>query len=202
MIARLRGRLVEQAPTRIVVDVNGVGYDLSVPLSTFSDLPELGAEVVLLVHTWVSEGAIQLYGFVSSSERSAFELLLRASRVGPKLALSILSSLGPARLLEALRSGDVALLRSVPGVGSRLAERIILDLRDRTDALASELPGAVCREGAGSSDSARDQTLTALINLGYSLAEAQRVLAGAEADVGSEAGLETLIRASLRRLQR
>jgi Holliday junction DNA helicase RuvA len=203
MIARLEGVLFEQQPTRIVIDVGGVGYEVQVPLSTFTALPDLGADVALHVYTHVHEGAIQLFGFHSTAERVAFELLLRANRVGPKLAQTILSGISPAELLEAIRGENVAALRAVPGIGSKMAERILLELRDRLEALAVATGGhAERRPESSAEDSAREQTLSALLNLGYPRTEAERVLADAAEEAGSEATLEVLVRASLKRLLR
>ena len=136
MIAWLEGVLREKAPTRIVLDVHGVGYELLVPLSTFESLPDLGKTVSLLVHTAVREDAIQLFGFSSPLEKELFHLLRKASRVGPKLAQSILSGMEPSRLLRILRDGDAKGLRRAPGVGPKLAERIAVELRDDAEKLA------------------------------------------------------------------
>jgi Holliday junction DNA helicase RuvA len=203
MIARLEGVLIEQEPTRIVLDVGGVGYAVHVPLSTFTELPDLGASVALQIHTHSHEGAIQLFGFHSGAERVAFELLLRANRVGPKLAQTILSGISPAELLEAIRTSNVGALRAVPGIGTKMAERILLELRDRADALAAATgQRAERRPEPSAEDSAREQTLSALLNLGYPRTEAERVLADAAEEAGSDATLEVLVRASLKRLLR
>jgi len=201
VIARLEGVLVEHSPTRVVVDVGGVGYELHVPLSTFAELPDPGKVVALYVYTHAHEGAIQLFGFHSPAERVAFELLLKANRVGPRLAQTMLSSLSPPELLAAIRGDDVAALRAVPGVGTKMAQRILLELRDRVDALAAQVKPAE-RSQSEPEDSAREQTLSALLNLGYGRADAERVIADALEEQGREATLETLVRASLRRLLR
>ena len=148
VIARLEGVLREQSPTRVIVDVGGVGYAVQIPLSTFTELPDEGKIVALHVHTHASEGAVQLYGFATRAELVAFELLLRASRVGPRLAQTILSGITPAALLEAIRGARIATLRAVPGVGTKLAERILIELRDRVDELALAVAGASA-PGAG-----------------------------------------------------
>jgi len=203
VIAWLEGVLREQHPTRVVLDVGGVGYDVNVPLSTFTELPDLGKTVALHIHTHVTDGAIQLFGFLSQPERVAFDLLLRANRVGPRLAQTVLSGISPAELCEAIRSQNVVAMRSVPGIGSKMAERILLELRDRLDELAATLGEQNDRRPEpGPVDAARDQTLSALLNLGYSRAEAERVLDEATREAGSDATLETLVRASLRRLVR
>ena len=199
MIARLAGILRSQRPTRVVIDVGGVGYDVNVPLSTFTELPDLGKDVVLHVHTHANEGAVQLFGFHSEAELVAFELLLRANRVGPRLAQTLLSGISPAELYEAIRVQDVGALRAVPGIGSKMAERILLELRDRIGELAA-IVGGEARSEPEARDEAREQTLSALLNLGYSRTEAERVLADAADEAGTDATLETLVRGSLKRL--
>lgn len=204
MIARLEGVLREQTPTRVIVDVGGVGYAVQIPLSTFTELPDEGKSLALHVHTHVSEGAIQLFGFATRAELVAFELLLRASRVGPRLAQTVLSGITPAGLLEAIRGGRVAALRAVPGVGSKLAERILLELRDRVDELALAVSGAAPAGTplVASEEAAREQTLSALLNLGYPKAQAERVVEEAACEAGDAPTLESLVRASLKRLAR
>ena len=203
MIARLEGLLAEQSPTRVVIDVGGVGYEVHVPLSTFTELPDLGCSVVLHIHTHANDAAVTLFGFCSLAEKVAFELLIKANRVGPRLAQSVLSGISPKELLEAIRAENVAALRAVPGVGSKVAERILLELRDRVEELSLVIGGpASARPNDAPGDSARDQTLSALINLGYSRVEAERVLDGAATDAGHDATLESLVRASLKRLGR
>jgi len=204
MIARLEGILRDLAPTRIVVDVGGVGYELNVPLSTFTALPDEGKAVALHVHTHAREGAIQLFGFATCAERAAFELLLRANRVGPKLAQTILSGISPIELLAAIRTGNVNALRAAPGVGTKMAERILVELRDRVHELAALLQPAEVVDGGETAPTVRvrEQTLSALLNLGYPKAQAERVLAGAEEEAGPDPTLEALVRVSLRRLAR
>ena len=197
MIARLEGLLREQNPTRVVIDVGGVGYEVHIPLSTFTELPNPGKTVVLHIHTHAKDGAIQLFGFFSEAERTAFELLLRANRVGPRLAQTILSGITPAVLLDAIRNGSATALRAIPGVGTKVAERILLELRDRADQLAQAV--GVAPRGTPIS-SAQEGTLSALMNLGYSKAEAERVLSEATGEVGSGATIEALVRASLKRI--
>jgi Holliday junction DNA helicase RuvA len=206
VIAWLEGTLRERAPTRAVVDVSGVGYELQISLSTFAALPDAGKTVSLHVHTHAREGALQLYGFATVSERTAFELLLRASRVGPKLAQTVLSGIRPADLLAAIRDGNAAALRGAPGVGPKMADRILVELRDRADELAAALaesgeqpPRATARSAASG---AREQALSALLNLGYSKGQAEGILADVEEEVGADASIEAYVRASLQRLAR
>jgi Holliday junction DNA helicase RuvA len=204
MIAWLEGNLREKAPTRIVLDVQGVGYELLVPLSTFETLPDIGKTVSLLVHTAVREDAIQLFGFASSLEKELFHLLLKANRVGPKLAQSILSGMEPARLLRLLREADAKGLRKAPGVGPKLAERIGIELRDDAEKLAGRL--ATTGSEAGPEPllaiEPGEELLSALVNLGYPRAQAERVVDAALADATAGSSLEELIRVALRRLAR
>ena len=202
MIAWLEGNLREKTPTRVVLDVGGVGYELLVPLSTFETLPDLGKTVSLLVHTAVREDAIQLFGFATSLEKELFHLLLRASRVGPKLAQSILSGMEPERLLRRLREADAKGLRKAPGVGPKLAERIAVELRDDAEKLAQRLGAGEHTTGGfdvGSVDPA-EELLSALTNLGYPPAQAGRVVEAALTEASAEASLEDLIRVALRRM--
>jgi Holliday junction DNA helicase RuvA len=206
VIARLEGVLAELSPTRIVVDVRGVGYEVHVPLSTFTQLPDIGESVALHIYTHAPEGALRLYGFGTRSERAAFDLLLRANRVGPRLAQTVLSGISPGDLLAAIHRGDVAVLRSAPGIGSKMAERILVELRDRTGELASavaasgEAPEAPGTTASTLAESLQEQTLSALVNLGYPRAQAERALAGAAEASGEAPTLEDLVRGSLKML--
>ncbi len=204
MIARLEGLLREKSPTRVVVDAGGVGYELLIPLSTFSELPDEGKVVALFVHTHMRDSVIQLFGFGTERERSAFEMLLRASRVGPKLAQTILSGISSGDLLAAIRSADVNALRSVPGVGAKTAERILVELRDRAadfDAAAGgELGGGA--PGGRRRETREEQALSALTNLGVARPKAEPAVAHATQELGPDAAIEALIRAALRRLAR
>ncbi|MEZ4218949.1 MAG: Holliday junction branch migration protein RuvA [Myxococcota bacterium] len=202
MIARVEGVLRDKEPTRIVVDVAGVGYELHVSLHSYAALPDEGKTVAMHVHTHVREEAIQLFGFASRAERDVFELLLRASRVGPRLAQTVLSGMPPERLLASLRASDVTALCRIPGVGRKLAERMVVELRDRAAELA--LGGAEAAASAGAAAapaaSAEDEALSALTNLGYPRAQAEKVVAAARAEAGDGASTEALIRAALRGL--
>jgi len=201
VIAWLEGELRERAPTRVVVDVQGVGYELHVPFTTYEVLPDEGKTVALHVHTHAREGALQLFGFATREERCAFELLLKASRVGPKLAQTLLSGISPAQLLSAIRAGDTAPLRAVPGVGPKMADRIQVELRDRVEELAASLASTAPDAEVAHAGAARDQALSALQNLGYPKARAEEVLAAAAAEI-DEVDVESLVRSALRRLAR
>ncbi len=201
MIAYLEGELREKEPTRVVLDVGGVGYEVLIPLSTFYELPDEGKTVALRVHTHVREDTLQLFGFRTARERAVFELLLRTSGVGPKLAQAILSGVAPDELLAAIEAGEVAVLRAVPGVGQKTAERIVVDLRDRVSGLA----GAPDAAGAGPRVAPRggpaEEAVSALINLGYGASHAERAVDAAHEDLDGDASLEEVIRAALRRVR-
>ena len=172
MIARLSGTVLEKHPNRIVVDVAGVGYEVQVPLSTFYGLGEPGTGVTLRVHTHVREDAIALYGFSSPLEQDLFERLIAISGIGPKLALAVLSGIDPGELVRAIRTQDVARLTRIPGVGKKTAERIGLELKDR-------LPHAATAGAPDSPESGgglRDDLLSALANLGYQRAAAEKAV--------------------------
>jgi Holliday junction DNA helicase RuvA len=165
VIAQLRGRILEKHPNRIVTDVNGVGYEVFVPLSTFYGLGEAGSEVALRIHTHVREDALLLYGFATALEQELFQRLIGVGGIGPKLALAVLSGIEPTELVRAIERGDVARLTAIPGVGKKTSERIVLELKDR-------LSGAQLAATAGGSAAAaapllRDDLLSALMNLGY-----------------------------------
>jgi len=206
VIARLEGVLRNASPTCVVIDVRGVGYEVHIPLSTFTDLPEEGDTVALRIYTHAREGAIQLFGFLTESERAAFTLLLRANRVGPRLAQTVLSGISPAELFEAIQLGKVAVLRAAPGVGTKMAERILVELRDRTGELAASLTStgelAPPPQGDDPSTTSLGQALSALVNLGYSKQQADLALTRAAAEDGDDPTLEGLIRGSLRRLMK
>jgi len=208
MIAYLAGVLREKTPSRVVVDVAGVGYEVFIPLSTFTELPDEGKTVALRIHTHVRDDAIMLYGFHSPRERSAFELLIRTSGIGPKLALTILSGMEPERLLSAVAKGNVEALRTVPGVGLKTAERIVVELRERAAELALESGGRAAerRDAAAAAGEAgselQEQAISALLNLGYTRSLAQRVVEEAAREVGADLALESLLRSALRRLSR
>ncbi len=174
MIAHLRGRLLEKHPNRVIVDVQGVGYDVHVPLSTFYQMAEPGGEIALRIHTHVREDALLLYGFGTLLELQIFERLIGVSGIGPKLALSVLSGIDPNELIAAIRQGDVARLTAIPGIGKKTAERIGLELKDK---MAAFLPAEVAASpAAAASETLRSDVLSALINLGYHRPLAERAL--------------------------
>jgi len=174
MIAYLRGRVLEKQPSRVIVDVSGVGYDVSVPLSTFYTAGEPGAEITLRIHTHVREDQLALYGFATVLELAVFERLIGVSGIGPRLALAVLSGMEPRELTAAIERSDLARLTRIPGVGKKTAERIVIELRDR-------LPKAIEAAGAGAAapapaDVLRDDLVSALTNLGYHRQSIDKVL--------------------------
>jgi Holliday junction DNA helicase RuvA len=165
MIAFLSGRIIDKHPNRLIVDVHGVGYEVHVPLSTYYEIGEEGAEVSLRVHTHVREDALQLYGFLSVLEKEVFERLIAISGIGPKLAVAVLSGIAPAELVGAIERSDIARLTAIPGVGRKTAERIVLELRDRLQHLVVVSAAGVAE--AAPADRLRDDLVSALLNLGY-----------------------------------
>jgi Holliday junction DNA helicase RuvA len=201
MIGYLRGNLVDKRTNQVLVDVNGVGYVVSIPLSTFYALAELHEEVTLLVHTHLREDSIALYGFLTAREKQFFELLISASGVGPSLALKILSGMSVDELLPAIRAGDLVRLTRIPGVGRKTAERIVVELRDKLAAMEAPQPERVPAAGRTQLES---DVVSALLNLGYDRRTAEKALEevsangrGARAAEGDLQSFEALLRATL-----
>ena len=199
MIALLRGTLVEKNPSRLIVDVAGVGYDVLVPLSTFYVLGDPGATVSLRIYTHVREEALALYGFATPLEQQLFERLISISGVGPKLALAVLSGIEPAELISAIRLQDVARLTAIPGIGKKTAERIGLEMKDRLP-LAPQAPGQPA-PAAPAADQLRADLLSALLNLGYQRGAAEKAIETTLRGVG-DAGFEQALRDVLRGLMK
>ena len=198
MIGSLHGCLSEKQPSRLVVDVQGVGYELQVPLSTFYGLGEVGSDVSLRVHTHVREDALSLFGFATRLELDVFERLIGISGVGPRLALAVLSGIEPPELVRAVRAGDVVRLTKIPGVGKKTAERIVLELKDR---LPAGLDIDVDSDEGGATDGdLRDDVLSALLNLGYHRPFAERAVDAAVASAAATDGFESVLRQALREL--
>ena len=192
MIAALRGRLLRKKPQEVVVDVSGVGYRVTIPLSTFYRLAEPGADVTLLTHTHVREDTLALFGFLTAAEQTLFERLIAVSGVGPKLAISILSGIEAPDLVAALKASDVSRLTRIPGVGKKTAERLSLELKDKMQGLEATEEAVP----ASAPPSAQDDLVSALVHLGYSRPEAERGVARALAQ--GEGRFEELLRRSLR----
>ena len=193
MIAHLRGRLVSKHPNQAVVDCAGVGYDVNISIPTFSDLPALGAEVSLFIHTHVREDALALYGFLRAEEKSLFEKLIGVSGIGPRLAITILSGMPAEEMVSAIRGNDVARLTRIPGIGRKTAERMVLELRDKLDAFAAA--------PARAASPVEDDVLSALLNLGYQRPAAEKAIAAARAN-GKSVSFETLFKQALASINR
>ena len=199
MIAFLRGRVLEKHPNRIVVDVNGVGYELYVPLSTYYEVGDTGAEISLRVHTHVREDALQLFGFLTSLEQLLFERLIGISGIGPKLAIAVLSGIDSRELVASIQRADVARLTRIPGIGKKTAERIVLELKDRLRDVAPAEIGADQQQPSG--DQLRDDLVSALENLGYHRPVAEKAVDAVRARNGA-ATFEDALKGALRELMR
>ncbi len=195
MIAHLHGRLLLKSPNQAIVDCNGVGYDVTISVATFSELPAEGAEAKLFIHTHVREDQIALFGFADTQEKRLFERLLTISGIGPKLAITVLSGISSERLVAAIRGGDHAALTKIPGIGKKTAERVVLELKDKLDDMA--VPAGAATTGPQRGPVA-DDALSALINLGYPRPIAQKAIETAIEKNPSTAGdFETLFRAAM-----
>jgi Holliday junction DNA helicase RuvA len=172
VIGRLTGRLAAKAPDQVLLDVGGVGYLVHIPLSTFYELPEIESPASLWIHTHVREDTLALYGFQTERERSLFLLLLGVAGIGPRVALTVLSGIPPAELAAALRNQDVRRLVAIPGVGKKTADRMVLELAEKAQAFAAEAPVEAAAAVAA------DDVISALVNLGYRKAEAERAVEG------------------------
>ena len=196
MIAHLRGKLLAKHPNQAIVEAAGVGYDVTISVPTFSDLPASGAEVALHIHTHVREDTIALYGFLRPAEKLLFEKLLTVSGIGPKLAITILSGMAADEMVSAIRGNDVARLTRIPGIGKKTAERMVLELRDK---LAAASPSAAVV--APALNPTEEDVLSALLNLGYQRAAAEKVLEAAAKD-GEAKSFDHLFRSALSRLSK
>jgi len=202
MIASLTGRLAFKAPTHLALDVHGVGYEVFIPLSTFYGLPNLNDTTSLSIHTHVREDAIQLFGFLTSQEKDAFVLLTSVSGIGPKLALSVLSSLSVSDLALAIQAADLEKLATVPGIGKKSAGRIALELKDKLAKLHPGSPGSSGLPVGDRQDATFDDALSALVNLGYRVQDAKDALRQVKKLKPDPVVLKELIRDSLKELAR
>jgi holliday junction DNA helicase RuvA len=199
MIAFLHGRVLDKHPNKLIVDVHGVGYEVHVPLSTYYEVGDEGADVSLRVHTHVREDALQLYGFLTALEQQVFERLIAISGIGPKLAIGVLSGIDPRELIGAVQRSDVARLTSIPGIGKKTAERIVLELKDRLQTLAA--PPETAAAPAGSADRLRDDLVSALVNLGYHRPQAEKTVEltlKSDTDLGFEQALRRVLKDLMR----
>jgi len=199
MIAHLRGSLQSKSPRSLILDVNGVGYEVTVPLTTFYELPDLGSRVSFHIHTHVRENALQLYGFRTPQEKEVFIRLMGVNGIGPRLAINILSGISAGELVATVRQEDVARLTVIPGVGRKTAERIIVELRDKLAGLdiTGERDLAAPQQ---TSTAILDDALSALLNLGYKRAVAQRAIEQACKLLQRNITLESVLQECLRSL--
>jgi Holliday junction DNA helicase RuvA len=196
MIAHLRGVLLQKQPNQIVVDVQGVGYEVTIPVSTYTALPETGAQVQLRIHTHVREDTIALFGFHSAEEKALFERLISVSGIGPKLGVTVLSGLAAPDLINAIRTGEVARLVRIPGVGRKTAERMVLELRDKLDGIGGSAAAPRPPEPARVFSDLEMDVLSALLNLGCQRAAAETAVQKARA-AGAPGEFEPLFRRAL-----
>lgn len=196
MIAHIRGQIVSKSPNAVVIECAGVGYELAISVTTYTELGEAGATTALHVHTHVREDAILLFGFHELTEKRLFEKLLTISGIGPKLAITVLSGIAAERLVTAIRAGDHGTLTKVPGIGKKTAERVVLELKDKLN----DLPGftlATATPAAPSLGAIAEDVLSALTNLGYPRPSALRALETASKDPAVANDFETLFRAAI-----
>lgn len=199
MISFLHGKLVDALPTQVTVDVNGVGYDVLIPLSSFDKLPQPGGDVKLLTHLAVREDAHVLYGFMTAAERELFRMLINTvSGIGPKIALNVLSGMNPVAFRGAVASGDVKSLSQISGVGKKTAERIVVELRDKVGAAGAWEASSAARTLSSSDQKVNDAVL-ALMALGFKQPDAHESVRAAQAMLGETTSVEELVRAALKK---
>lgn len=199
MIHYLRGKLVDALPTQVTVEVQGVGYEVLIPLSSFDKLPAPGSEVKLLTHLAIREDAHVLYGFLTTPERDLFRMLIQnVSGIGPKIALNVLSGMSVAGLRGAVATGDVKALSQINGIGKKTAERIVVELKDKIGA-AGAWEAMSAQRGLSDSDQRINDAVLALMALGFKQIEAHETVRGAQAVLGTQATVEELVRAGLKK---
>ena len=195
MIAHLSGRLTQKSPISVVVDVQGVGYQVFIPLTAYYQLPECGSPISLHIHTRLREDSLKLFGFVNDADKQIFELLIRINKVGPKLAIAILSGMSAKDLTQAVFNHDISTLSTIPGVGRKTAERLALELKDKLSEMNLQ-PQTAAVTGSAPGNGLRDDAVSALVNLGYKKAQAEQALQKVWRDE-ARPSLENLIRDSL-----
>lgn len=188
MIAHLRGKLIARHPNQVIVETAGVGYDVTISVPTFSELPPVGGDVALHIHTHVREDQIALYGFLHPKEKHLFEKLLTVSGIGPKLAITILSGMAAEEMTGAIRGNDVARLTKIPGIGRKTAERMVLELRDKLPPVGAEQVQVI-----PSLNSVQEDVLSALVNLGYQRSIAEKALSSVEKNGSFDAMFRTAL---------
>lgn len=206
MIAHLSGTLLAKQATTVIIDVGGVGYEVTIPLSTLYELDDTGANIQLRIYTHVREEALQLYGFKTARERELFLQLISVSGIGPKLGIAMISVMNADDIIAAIRTNNLARLTSIPGIGRKTAERLVIELRDKITALSSPAleEQFAAQQGAGApatEDVMRDDALSALLNFGYQKAAAEKAITTAIQE-GGDLSVELILRRSLRTLAR
>jgi len=205
MIAHLSGTLLSKQATSVIVDVSGVGYEVSIPLSTFYDLEDLGSTVQLRIYTHVREDAIQLYGFKTARERELFLKVISVTGIGPKLGITLLSGMSADEMIASIRTNNLARLTLIPGVGRKTAERLIMELREKVAELSSaqleEELGAKPEAAELTEDTVRADALSALLNLGYQRSGAEKAIDAALGE-GGDVTVESILRRGLKKLAR
>ncbi|HEX8709861.1 MAG TPA: Holliday junction branch migration protein RuvA [Pyrinomonadaceae bacterium] len=205
MIAHLSGKILAKQATSVILDVGGVGYEVTIPLSTFYDLEDAGESIQLRIYTHVREEALQLFGFKTARERELFLQLISVSGIGPKLGITMLSGMSADEIIASIRSNNLARLTSIPGVGRKTAERLVIELRDKIAALSSPAleeefaGGNGARSAAQTEDAVRDDALSALLNFGYQKASAEKAITTAIQE-GGDITVEVILRRALRLL--
>jgi holliday junction DNA helicase RuvA len=204
MIAHLSGTLLSKQATSVILDVAGVGYEVTIPLSTFYDLEDPGSNVQLRIYTHVREDALQLYGFKTARERELFLRLISVSGIGPKLGITLLSGMSADEMIASIRTNNLARLTLIPGIGRKTAERLVMELRDKVASLSSpeleeELGASTGKPVPASEDAMHADALSALLNLGYQRSAAEKAITSAMSE-GSELSVESILRSSLRKL--
>ena len=198
----MSGTVLLKQPNMVVIDVGGVGYEVTIPVSTFYDVGEIGEPVALRVHTHVREDVIQLFGFRTGREKDLFLRLTSVTGIGPKLAITILSGMSPEELIPAIRTNDLGRLTAIPGIGKKTAERLVIELRDRMAALSGpEMEAAMAARPAAGGDAVRGDTVEALISLGYQKAQAEKAVARV-LERETDHSIEHVLRQSLKLLSR
>jgi Holliday junction DNA helicase RuvA len=206
MIAHLSGTLFSKQATSVILDVGGVGYEVTIPLSTFYDLEDAGSKVELRIYTHVREDTLQLFGFKTVRERDLFLKIISVSGIGPKLGITVLSGMNADEVIAAIRNNDLARLTGIPGIGRKTAERLVIELREKVAALTTtqledELSARAAVSGEQTQDNVRSDALSALVNLGYQRSAAEKAIDGALAEVG-DVTVENVLRRVLRKLAR
>lgn len=203
MIAYLAGKILEKEANSVIIDVGGIGYEATIPLSTFYELGEIGSDVALRIYTYVREDALQLFGFKTLQERELFLKLITVSGIGPKVGISMLSGMNSDEIIAAIRTDNLARLTSIPGIGRKTAERLVIELRDKVASLTSISSASTSASGGGqaaaSTNEIYDDAISALVNLGYQRNAAEKALKQAVQD-GTEMSVQKLLRRSLQLL--